>query len=259
MQSNENLPTVSIVIPCHNHQEWVQDAIISAASNTYPNKRIIFVDDGSTDASWQLVCALAGLKPKSTDGNVIYTSNILGTEFLAYRFTESRGPSVARNLGIKIMWQFTDLFAFLDSDDVYTNDKIEKSVDKYLLDPIRIGVIYSDFDTINVQTGVRVRQYKEPFNLNRLRQECIINNDSVVSKAALEKAGFYDEEMRTCEDYDLWMRISDNHVFIHIPESLVLIRVGKHSSTNTVSQDVWNKNWQRVMDKLYSRLSNEKA
>ena len=59
--------------------------------------------------------------------------------------------------------------------------------------------------------------------------------------------------MRTCEDYDLWMRISDNYMIVHIPESLTKVRVTGDNSSFIINKDVWQRNWSRVMEKASER------
>ena len=61
--------------------------------------------------------------------------------------------------------------------------------------------------------------------------------------------------MRTCEDYDLWMRISEKYVIAHVAEPLTLVRVTGVNSSFIVNEDVWKRNWSRVMEKLEQRAN----
>lgn len=241
---------VGIVIPNHNYGKWIKRALYSVIEEPYPNKQIAVIDDGSTDDSWAIICKELHLKDiadhKRHEG---YIDNIPA---IAYRYTKAGGPSRARNTGIKMLWESTHLYGFLDSDDEYLPGKIGKSVEKFAADPMHIGAIYTDYHTINESGDIR-REYKEPFSKHRLLQECIVHSACMVNKLALQTCGMYDEEMRTCEDYDLWMRISERFVLIHIPESLMLVRVGSHSSTATVNKEIWEENWKRVMLKAQAR------
>lgn len=255
MSDNLNLPMVTVVIPCHNHRQWVNDAIDSVAMQDYPRKQVVVVDDGSSDDS--AACVLKRLYKPKRDQNNVYVGKLLhaGLNVMLASYRPAGGPSAARNGGIKLAWNFTDLVGFLDSDDLYKQGKLSMSVAKWLEDPERVGVVYSDYDTLSVTTGLTLRQYKEPFSRGRLTQECIINCDSIVSKKALEVCGFFDEKLRVCEDFDLWMRITEQFVAIHIPESLITIRVGDHSSTSTVQKDTWEANYRRVFEKAQARAN----
>jgi len=255
-------PPVTVIIPCHNHAKWVNDAIDSVLWQEYPNKRIVVVDDGSKDDSTKVVYDRL-YRPKGYEkqsepwacmGKAMPS---MSTDVLLVRFKEAHGPSFARNFGIRAAWEGSEAFFFLDSDDIYESGKIAKSVAKWQTAPDFIGAVYSDYDTLNA-AGLRLRQYKEAFSRFRLIQECLPNCDSLVTKAAFEQCGFFDEDMRTCEDYDLWMRISESFSIVHIPEPLLTIRVGEHSSSATVSKELWTKNWQRVMSKAAARAAQGK-
>jgi glycosyltransferase involved in cell wall biosynthesis len=124
-----------------------------------------------------------------------------------------------------------------------------------------IGVVYGDYDVVHTSTGKIIREYKEPYNRRRLVRECIVHSGSLILKDALvsveEDTGFYDEEMRTCEDYDLWMRISEKYIIAHVPKSLTKVRVTGDNSSFIVNQEVWQKNWARVMEKMQARINGQ--
>lgn len=259
-----NIPLVTCVIPVHNHENWVKDAILSItlSNSDYPNKRLVIVDDGSSDNSLQVILSLLEQKNLvqhnenlDEEPKAIYTGVIHGVLTIVASFHTPKGPSVARNYGIKTGWEGTDLFAFLDSDDIYLPGKISKSVKIWQEWPDLIGIVYSDYTTYNPYTGAKQRQYKEPYSRQRLMQECIINNDSIYSKKALEKVGLYDENLRCVEDFDLHLRTTEYFSAVHIPENLITIRVGSHSSTDNVKKQTWEDCYRRVMQKLQQRLN----
>jgi hypothetical protein len=121
----------------------------------------------------------------------------------------------------------------------------------------QIGVVYADTDILNTETEIKTREFREPFDRNRLLQECIVHSGSLISREALEgvkdENGYYDRNMRTCEDYDLWMRISEKFIVFHIAEPLTLVRIQPQNSSITVDKSVWENNWQRVMAKTRMR------
>jgi glycosyltransferase involved in cell wall biosynthesis len=256
-----NEPMVTCVIPCHNHRHWVWGAVESCLQQTYQRKRVVVVDDGSTDESMSEVVAHLE-NPRQGVSNALKGAPYFvrgtadGIEVVVVRYGEAYGPSFARNRGIEAFAESSDLFAFLDSDDLYMPRKLELSVKKIISAPEHVGAVYSDFETVNPD-GLVLRQFKEPFSRERLLVECLVNCDSVVSKAAIAACGGFDEEMRCCEDYDLWVRISEKYLIMHIPEALVTIRVGPHSSSATVPTDIWQRNWQRVMLKARARAGGK--
>jgi glycosyltransferase involved in cell wall biosynthesis len=248
-----------VVIPCHNHHKWVQDALASIANQKYPqsNLRLMVVDDGSTDDSHLRVTeymTTIGSDVVHPDGVQQICGTLQNMPLILMRRPKAGGPSVARNLGILVGNDGTDIFAFLDSDDTYDPFKIPRSVETFVKSE-KIGAVYSDYTTLD-ENGLLIREYKEPFSRDRLMRECIVNCDSMVLKAAIDQCGGFDEEMRVCEDYDLWMRISERFVVSHIPESLVTIRVGSHSSTANVKPEIWQQNWRRITQKTQQRAAS---
>ncbi len=242
---------VSVVIPNHNYGKWIADAINSVANDKYPHKQIMIIDDGSTDDSWEVINKIGNISAEVSKG--IYAGKVLNTPLLATRLPQATGPSNARNIGIKVLWNHTHVYGFLDADDMYLPGKIEKSIALFEEYPNRIGAVYTDYDTLSIDTGQLVSVYKEPYSRERLLQECIVHSSCMVSRLALEQCGLYDIQLRCAEDYDLWLRISEKFIVSHIPETLMTVRVGSHNSTATVSKEVWNQCLSRVRQKCVER------
>lgn len=224
---------ITAVIPLHNHAEWINDAIDSVDADSYDNIEIVVVDDGSTDNP---------VIPSTTDKGrkVIYARN-----------EKPKGPSAARNLGCSVANPNTFAYAFLDSDDMYINDKIKKSAE-ILESHEEVSVVYSDYYTLP-NNSAYLYNSKEPYSYSRLLQECIINCDSLVKASYFKQVGGFDEDMRVCEDYDLWVRLGEISIISHLPSPLVIIRTGSHSSTAQVNLDIWKKNWARIREKMLER------
>lgn len=256
----QQLPDVTVVIANHNYGRWLGDAIRSVDAQDYPKKRIIVVDDGSTDNSWDVLRMNAGVgqllvgKP-----NTAYPGKVGNTPLFAVHLPKAGGPSRARNIAIKLAWQSTHLYSILDADDVFLPGKLSKSVSRLMEDPKHIGAVYTDYETVSIDTGVAVREYKEPYTRERLLRECMVHSACVISRLALEKVGVYDEDMRTCEDYDLWVRLAEKFIISHIPECLMRVRVGSHNSTATVAREVWEQNWRRIAQKTQERQNGRSA
>lgn len=252
------LPVVTAIVPTHNHEPWLIKSLKSISSQNYPNLRIVCVNDGSTDNSWEILkdnCKQLNKipVPKQGEPQELYSGTFDNIPIIISKFAQSYGPSMSRNYAMKTGWDGTDLFALLDSDDEYLPGKIQKSVDMWMEFPTLIGVIYSDYITENAQTGLRSPEFKPPFVREHLLKECIVNCDSIVSKYVIEKVGMFDTDLRVCEDFDLMIRISERSMICHIPEHLVLIRVGKHSSTDSISTERWKQDYQKVFDKMKQR------
>ena len=250
------LPRVTILIANYNDEEYIDNAIESAVNQDYPGPlTICIVDDGSEDSSWDIISSYFDDK----DGDILTKKNsgrFGHTNFIAIKNVNS-GPSAARKVGIKKTLEDTDIYAILDSDDEMYENKLSSCVSVFERGEGMIGVVYGDYDTFHVDSNRTIREFKEPYSRKRLVQECIVHSGSLVLKEALqsvlEETGFYDKTMRTCEDYDLWMRISEKYIIAHVPKSLTKVRVTGDNSSFVVNQETWRKNWLRVMEKMQSR------
>ena len=84
---------------------------------------------------------------------------------------------------------------------------------------------------------------------------CIGTSTAVIERSVFDDIGRFDETLPACEDYDLWLRISEQLMLLHIPESLLTIRVGPHSSSATVPTETWKQCYARVFEKAKARAS----
>lgn len=243
-------PLISCIVPLYNHKDWVCEAVQSLLDQDYPNKRVVVVDDGSTDGSPDVLASHFGLKEmgRAQDGTRQWMGEP-GAPLILLGLAQNRGPSFARNLGMRVSWEGTWAFAFLDADDRYERGKLGRSAAALREG---VGVVYTDYDTVNPQ-GLRLRQFKPSFSRDLLVKECIVNCDSVVLRDAIEQCGLFDETLRVCEDLDRWLSISEKFLIHHLAEPLVTIRVGPHSSTDNVAKPVWQACYRRVFEKARGR------
>ncbi len=256
----EELPMVTVMIANYNYEEYLENAIQSALTQDYPKLGIVIVDDSSTDNSWKKIHELIfkGIPHEKRQNEIgdYKTGTFNNRPVCAIRLKENCGPSQARNFGIDASISHTDIFAILDVDDVMYPQKIGRLVG-CMMQSEQIGVVYADFDIINTETGAMTTDYKEPFSHDRLMQECIVHSGSIISKQALQSVqdnfGYYDREMRTCEDYDLWLRISEKFMICHVAEPLTLVRVQPKNSSITVDKAIWERNWSRIRQKMQAR------
>jgi len=95
-------PTITVVIPNYNYGHWIEEAIDSVALDDYPKKKIIVVDDGSTDNSARKVFNLLNNTRQVESNSIIGISGIYkNIELTLIACNENRGPSAARNIGVK--------------------------------------------------------------------------------------------------------------------------------------------------------------
>ena len=172
--------SISVVIPAYNAAACITRALDSVFEQTVVPTEVIVIDDGSRDATRDVV-ALYGSRVK-------------------FRTQENRGPGAARNHGIRLA--DGEWIAFLDADDSWPPNKIEKQL-AFIRDP-RVGIVHC-----RDVSHWSVRQ-KHPIDFDTLwRKNAIILSTALVRRRALEQVRGFNErrELIGVEDYNLWLRI----------------------------------------------------
>ena len=197
--------SVSTVIPAYNAEAFIHKAIESVLNQTTPVDEIIVVDDGSRDRTRAVV--------ESYGGRVRLISQ------------QNQGPSPARNLGVRSAT--SDLIAFLDADDAWHPQKIEKQL-AALADAPNAILCYTGLLNLNVDGSQCVRAASP---LKALRSALRIYNPGLtpscvmLSRAAFLQAGGFNSSQKVCEDWDLWLRLLQIGPFCVVDEPLTLYQV----------------------------------
>lgn len=252
---------VTVIIANKNYYEFLPLALSSVLNQTYKEYKICVVDASDDFEKFkESVAKSFNLDSSSlveeSNKNCTYFS-IDGHDFIHVTI-ENTFPSNLRNIGIQATLDNTDVYVILDADDEMKPTKIQRIVETIQLSPKEIGVVYADHETLNSVTGEKNIERREPYDVLRLKDECIIHSGAGITKNALlvakDSFGYYDSTMRTCEDYDLWMRISKKFMIVHLAEVLSLVRVQPQNSTATVSKDTWQRDWVRVHQKNVNKI-----
>lgn len=233
MTENQNKsPLVSVIIPSFNSDKYIKDTINSVLNQYYRNFEIIVVDDGSTDNT----------------GAIVKDMSLLDSRITYYTIQHSGRPSVPRNYGIKKA--SGGLIAFLDSDDLWTKEKLSCQV-KHLNDDPGVSFVYSmsfTFGDVNIFSEY-FELFPLPFRVAHNRSELIKKGNTIpvssvmVRKEVLEAEKGFDEssDLKAVEDYDLWLRLSAKYRFHFIPRIHLYYRIHPGQS----SAD-WNKKQERL-------------
>ncbi|MAN00405.1 MAG: glycosyl transferase [Rhodobacteraceae bacterium] len=209
---------VSVIIPTYNREKFISECVQSVLAQTLPAREIIIVDDGSTDATYNILRDL-GFNSLSTKKTV-----------LRYFFQQNRGVSSARNLGIKEAR--SEYIALLDSDDLWLKSKLDRQVSAFQNDTQSSRLCHTD--EIWIRNGVRVNQHKKHKKhggnvfQSCLKLCCISPSSAMMHRSVFEDFGFFDEDLPACEDYDFWLRYSAKEDVNFIDETLI-IKKGGHS------------------------------
>jgi Glycosyl transferase family 2 len=200
-------PRVSVIIPNYNHARYLGDAIRSVLAQTRPSHEVIVVDDGSTDES------------RTVAGE--YASSI------TYIYQSNAGLSAARNTGIR--QSSGSLIAVLDADDMYEPDYLRVLVSALEQEP-DAGGIYCGYRFVDHENRALPQVESRPIDPGGLHAALLDGNflvpESVVLRRGVyEQVGLFDESLRACEDWDVWLRAASAHRIIHSPRVLTRHRV----------------------------------
>jgi len=217
----EKNPTVSVIIPTYNRVHLVGRAIRSVLNQTYQDFEIIVVDDGSTDNTEEVVESF-------NDPRIRYI-----------RHEKNRGGSAARNTGIRA--SRGEYVAFLDSDDEWLPEKLEKQLSVFEEDST-CGAVYTDFLYMLPDGNVKLCQnyHPEGWILKKLLSSNVVGTTStvIVKRECFETVGLFDESLLSCQDWDMWIRIAKRYSFRKVPEPLTKYRVHQDRIT-TDFRAVW--------------------
>lgn len=209
---------VSVVISTFNRCDKLRRAIDSVLAQSFKDIEIIVVDNASTDQTTQMIKEI-------TDERIQYV-----------RHSSNLGGPAARNTGIRMAR--ADLVAFLDDDDEFKPEKLEKQVRKMQESEARVGLIYAGAEIFDEKQGrvtlVNPPRYKGNV-YERLLLSTILSSVSsvLVKKECLNKVGAFDETLTSCQDWDMWLRIAKEYEFDYVDETLVRINMhGEQISTN---------------------------
>lgn len=209
-----NYPKVSIIVPNYNYGRYLNESIDSALAQTYPNTEIIIVDDGSTDDSETV---LAGYGDR-----------------IKWFKQANAGVAAARNRGLSE--SAGEILAFLDSDDIWLPEKLEKQV-KLLQTDKNIGLVhcgYADFDnagkTLNENLNGMAGDVAEA--MIRYRRAVILGGGSaaIIRREVLEKVKGFDQNCAPAEDWEFYFQTARHFKVGFVPE--ILMRYREHGTNN---------------------------
>ena len=195
-------PKVSVIMPCYNDEGVIDESVRSVLSQTWQNLELIAVDDGSADGTRAALAALA-----KSDDRVTVACKPNG------------GPSSARNLGLRLAGD-SDYIAFLDSDDTWNPAFLHKMIGALTAASSSVGFAYCNSEvTLDGEfkeiAGV---EYSWPRLINGWG--IIPTGTFVVTRAAADSAGLFDEEIERGEDLEWMWRIGLCCEFVHVAETL---------------------------------------
>lgn len=222
LETNNNL--VSVIMPVHNAQDYLSETVNSVLCQTYKNLEIILVDDASSDSSRKLIQEYERLDER--------VKSVL--------LDENCGVANARNEGIKkAKGRF---IAFLDSDDLWKERKLEKQI-KFMLDN-NYAFTFTGYELMDENSKMlgKVVHAKEKVSYNDLLKHNVIGCLTVV----IDREKIKNIEMKKIrhEDYSTWLKIlKKGHHAYGLDENLASYRTRLNSlSGNKIKSAMWTWN-----------------
>jgi glycosyltransferase involved in cell wall biosynthesis len=201
-------PKVSIIIPTSNRAQLLIRAIKSVLNQTFQDFELIIVDDGSTDNTKEIV-----EQYQKNDSRIKYI------------WQENSGsPPMPKNIGIK--HSQGKYIAFLDSDDEWLFEKLEKQLKLFKQGSNKLGLVGCDAIIVNEKTTKQwiyhTPKYSTKDNFVRLLDGNFVcsTSSTMIKKSVLDDVGDFDENFLFPEDWDLWIRISQKYRIDFVYEPL---------------------------------------
>jgi len=200
------MPKVSVIIPTYNRAELLCSTITSVLNQTFQHFEVIVIDDASQDHTREVINSL-------NDKRIRYICH-----------ERNKGVSAARNTGI--VNAKSDYIAFLDDDDEWFPEKLQKQFNLLESCPPIIGVVYTGAFIIE-ESSKKILVKDFPKKRGYIFDEILTTNRVACTstlflrKQCFEKVGLFDEDLYFGEDYDMWLRISKEFHFEYVNELLI--------------------------------------
>jgi glycosyltransferase involved in cell wall biosynthesis len=198
-------PVVSVVIPTYNRAHSIREAVASALAQTFTNLEVIVVDDGSRDGTDKVIQGF-------DDSRLRYV-----------RLATNSGASAARNRGTaEARGEF---IAFLDSDDRWHPSKLQKQLDAFARAPAAVGLVCTGVRHITRTGDIQMVWIPQDHGKVLPRQLAYnitgSGSNPLIRREILDRVGGWDVTLRSCQDFDLGIRICQVYAIAIVPEVLI--------------------------------------
>ncbi len=213
---------VSVIIPVYNNSPYLGECLDSVVNQTYKNLEIIIIDDKSTDNSLEVI-------RKYHDKRIKVIS-----------LKKNSGVAIARNNGVKIATG--DYICFLDSDDYWVNDKIEKQV-KFMSEN-GYAFIYGDYAYFNNGKARRVCVPKSITYNQLLKDTTVFTSTVMFVMKQIRKSDIYMPNIRRGQDIVTWWNVLRKGVVAHAADGLLAFyRTGNGDSLSHNKLQALKRTW----------------
>ncbi|MEP0885306.1 glycosyltransferase family 2 protein [Trichocoleus sp. ST-U3] len=232
------MPKVSVVIPAYNAMAYLPETVDSVLRQSFTDFEVLIINDGSSDHILEWASQV-------TDPRVKLISQ------------ENQGLPGARNTGIAHAQG--EYIAFLDADDLWEPEKLEKQVGCFEDKPT-VGVVYTWTVLVDEQGNPIGRTFAsnaEGDVWQQLLETDVISSGSsaMVRSCCFETVGVFDRSLTSAEDLDMWLRIATHYPFAVVKEPLTLYR--QHSNSMSKNRQKMIQNLRTVIEKTFQSVPLE--
>ncbi|MEX1033943.1 MAG: glycosyltransferase [Cellvibrionaceae bacterium] len=231
IHAGDTLELVTVITANYNGRQYIARAIESVLNQTYQNIEYFIVDDGSTDDSAEIIKQFGR---KDSRIKALFLPN-------------NRGVAQARNAGIEN--STGEYITFLDADDIWAPEKIEKQVAVFRQRP-KAGLVVTDAALIDENDQIinnkknRKKAKEGAVSLyDYISGKCHLSINAMTRRECLQTSGLFNPAYIIGEDYELWMRITREYEYYYLKQPLHCYRIHADNATR---------------DKLFNRQSKIK-
>ena len=241
-------PLVSIIIPCYNHENFVQDCIQSVINQTYQNIELIIIDDGSKDSSLE---------------KILQMHDICKQRFTRFEFRHRPNKGLSATLNEALEWCSGKYFSTIASDDLMLKDKTDIQV-KFMGQNINVVALFGSADYIDENSNIKKlsQLLEQEYSFDKIfLNECqFYAPTQMIRLDTIKKIGGYDPEILV-EDWYMWLKMAENGTVYCLSEKLALYRIHSLNSTKN-SKFMYDNNLKtlqlykkhRLYSKAYSKI-----
>jgi glycosyltransferase involved in cell wall biosynthesis len=210
-------PKITVLMLAYNSSKYITQSIKSILRQSYNDFEFLIVYDESVDNTFEIINEYA-----VNDARIKIIKN-----------ENSRGIVGAANTGLK--YAAGEYVARLDSDDIALPDRLEKQI-AFMEKNNEFGLLGGNYKLIDennnfIKSIKRLNFLPDKIPSVLFFENYFVQSSVMIRKKVLDDIGFYSEDIPSCEDYELWIRISEKYKTWNLPEVLVLYRIHDDSDT----------------------------
>lgn len=213
-------PRVTVMMPVHNAQAYLREALDSVLAQTYPHWELVAVDDGSRDDSPAILAEYAAREPR----------------LRVLRHAEQRGIVAARNHALEAAHPASEFLAVLDADDVALPERLSAQ--------LAFLEAHPDHALVGGQTLI-IDEHSQPLGIRRYpldyaaicrviaRYNPIAQSAVLLRRSCQRQVGSYDAAYPRCQDYDLWLRLGSRFPLANLDRPVIRYRISAAQGKRT--------------------------